>query len=57
MDAHIKLHCLKFVVWKKLLACDRSAAALYRYQFVANPGYNADRGPANIFAGRAHRQF
>ncbi len=57
MDAHIKLHCLKFVVWKTLLACDRSAAALYRYQFVANPGYNADRGPANIFAGRAHRQF
>jgi high affinity Mn2+ porin len=27
------------------------------YQFVANPGYNADRGPANIFAGRFHTQF
>jgi high affinity Mn2+ porin len=27
------------------------------YQFVNNPGYNADRGPANIFAGRFHWQF
>jgi high affinity Mn2+ porin len=27
------------------------------YQLVGNPGYNADRGPANIFAARAHWQF
>jgi len=27
------------------------------YQFVANPGYNADRGPVNVFAGRLHAQF
>ena len=27
------------------------------YQFVANPGYNADRGPVNVFAARAHWQF
>ena len=27
------------------------------YQFVDNPGYNADRGPANVFAGRFHWQF
>jgi len=27
------------------------------YQFVDNPGYNADRGPVNIFAGRFHWQF
>jgi high affinity Mn2+ porin len=27
------------------------------YQFVANPSYNADRGPANIFAGRFHATF
>jgi high affinity Mn2+ porin len=24
------------------------------YQFIANPAYNTDRGPANIFAGRFH---
>jgi high affinity Mn2+ porin len=27
------------------------------YQFVANPGYNTDRGPVNIFAARFHFQF
>jgi high affinity Mn2+ porin len=27
------------------------------YQLVGNPGYNADRGPTNIFAARAHWQF
>jgi high affinity Mn2+ porin len=27
------------------------------YQFVANPGYNRDRGPVSIFAVRAHLQF
>jgi high affinity Mn2+ porin len=27
------------------------------YQFVADPGYNADRGPVSIFAGRYHAQF
>ena len=27
------------------------------YQFVVNPGYNADRGPVNVFAGRFHTEF
>jgi len=27
------------------------------YQFIENPGYNTDRGPANVFAGRIHWQF
>jgi len=27
------------------------------YQFVADPGYNADRGPVSIFAVRAHVEF
>ncbi|WP_037524263.1 carbohydrate porin [Sphingomonas sp. Mn802worker] len=27
------------------------------YQLVANPGYNRDRGPANVFAVRAHEAF
>jgi high affinity Mn2+ porin len=29
----------------------------FDYQFVANPGYNADRGPVNVFAGRFHTEF
>jgi high affinity Mn2+ porin len=27
------------------------------YQFVANPGYNADRGPVNVFGLRGHVEF
>jgi high affinity Mn2+ porin len=27
------------------------------YQFIANPAYNADRGPVNVFAARFHWQF
>jgi high affinity Mn2+ porin len=27
------------------------------YQFVANPAYNADRGPVNFFSIRAHMEF
>jgi high affinity Mn2+ porin len=27
------------------------------YQFIANPGYNADRGPVSVFSGRLHAQF
>jgi high affinity Mn2+ porin len=27
------------------------------YQFITNPGYNPDRGPVNVFAGRFHWQF
>jgi high affinity Mn2+ porin len=27
------------------------------YQFVVNPGYNENRGPVNVFAGRIHAAF
>ena len=27
------------------------------YQLVINPGYNTDRGPVNVFAGRCHTAF
>jgi high affinity Mn2+ porin len=29
----------------------------FDYQFVDNPGYNADRGPVSVFSGRLHAQF
>ena len=38
-------------------ALNASTKLSFDYQFVANPGYNADRGPANVFAARAHWQF
>jgi high affinity Mn2+ porin len=27
------------------------------YQFIWNPGYNADRGAVNIFGARVHAEF
>jgi high affinity Mn2+ porin len=33
------------------------ATLTFDYQFIANPGYNADRGPVSIFSGRLHAQF
>ncbi|HEY2136524.1 MAG TPA: carbohydrate porin [Xanthobacteraceae bacterium] len=29
----------------------------FDYQLVANPGYNADRGPVSVFSGRVHAEF
>jgi high affinity Mn2+ porin len=39
------------------IALNASTKLTFDYQFIANPGYNADRGPANVFAGRLHWQF
>jgi len=39
------------------LAVSPSTRLTFDYQFIANPGYNTDRGPANVFAGRFHWQF
>nr|HEV8011406.1 carbohydrate porin [Bradyrhizobium sp.] len=33
------------------------ASLTFDYQFVADPAYNADRGPVHIFAGRLHAAF
>ncbi|MDR3466085.1 MAG: carbohydrate porin [Xanthobacteraceae bacterium] len=38
-------------------ALTASTKLTFDYQFIADPGYNADRGPVNIFAGRVHWQF
>jgi high affinity Mn2+ porin len=38
-------------------AISPSTKVSFDYQFIANPAYNADRGPVNVFAGRFHTQF
>jgi high affinity Mn2+ porin len=38
-------------------ALTSSTKLSFDYQFINNPGYNTDRGPANVFAARAHWQF
>jgi high affinity Mn2+ porin len=36
---------------------NKSATLTFDYQFIDNPGYNADRGPVSIFSARLHAQF
>ena len=38
-------------------AVTNSTKVTFDYQFISNPGYNTDRGPVNVFAGRFHWQF
>ena len=33
------------------------ATLTFDYQFIDNPGYNADRGPVSVFSARLHAQF
>lgn len=39
------------------LAIDKNFTFTADYQLVANPAYNADRGPVSIFSGRLHGEF
>jgi high affinity Mn2+ porin len=39
------------------LPLTRQITATADYQFIANPGYNADRGPVSVFSGRLHAEF
>ena len=38
-------------------ALSASTKVSFDYQFIANPAYNTDRGPVNVFAGRFHTAF
>jgi len=38
-------------------ALSASTKVSFDYQFIANPAYNTDRGPVNVFAGRFHAAF
>ncbi|NIJ06918.1 high affinity Mn2+ porin [Sphingomonas vulcanisoli] len=42
-----------YYAWKPL----KPIAVTLDYQLIGNPGYNRDRGPANIFALRLHGEF
>jgi hypothetical protein len=36
---------------------DKNFTVAADYQFIANPAYNADRGPLHIVSGRLHGEF
>lgn len=38
-------------------ALDKRFTLTADYQFIANPAYNADRGPVHVFSGRLHGEF
>jgi hypothetical protein len=38
-------------------AISSSTKVTFDYQFIANPAYNRDRGPVNVFAGRFYAPF
>lgn len=38
-------------------ALNKAVTLTADYQFVANPAFNADRGPVHIFSGRLHGEF
>jgi high affinity Mn2+ porin len=38
-------------------AFKKSATISLDYQFIVNPGYNADRGPVSVYAARVHLAF
>jgi high affinity Mn2+ porin len=35
----------------------KSTTLSFNYQYIVNPAYNADRGPASIYATRLHAEF
>lgn len=39
------------------LAVVKQARLTFDYQFIQNPGYNRDRGPASVLSARVHAQF
>lgn len=39
------------------LALNKQITATADYQFIANPAYNADRGPVSVFSGRLRGEF
>lgn len=39
------------------IALHKALALTFDYQLIANPAYNADRGPVSVFSARVHAEF
>jgi high affinity Mn2+ porin len=39
------------------LGITKAVALTFDYQLLANPAYNADRGPVSVYSGRLHAEF
>lgn len=56
-DGKLKYASEKIIETYYLLKVTKNAQASIDYQFVANPAYNQDRGPASIFGFRLHYEL
>ena len=39
------------------ISLHKESTLTFDYQFIADPAYNADRGPVSVFTGRFHAEF
>ena len=54
MDSEIKQMCQHKITTVML---NSWSSVTIDYQLIADPAYNADRGPVHVFSGRLHAQF
>jgi hypothetical protein len=46
-----------YVEFLPVLNCAARSVLTFDYQFIADPAYNADRGPVSFYAPRFHAEF
>jgi high affinity Mn2+ porin len=56
-DGQLNYHPERILESYYAYAIDRNFTLTADYQLIANPAYNADRGPVSIFSGRLHGEF
>lgn len=56
-DGRINYRTEKILEAYYAYSVDKSTTLTFDYQLIANPAYNADRGPVSVFSGRIHSEF
>jgi high affinity Mn2+ porin len=56
-DGRINYRTEKILEAYYAYSVNKSTTLTFDYQLIANPAYNADRGPVSIFSGRVHAEF
>jgi high affinity Mn2+ porin len=56
-DGRLNYHHEKILETYYAIGVTKNVTMTFDYQFLADPAYNADRGPVSIFAARLHAEF
>jgi high affinity Mn2+ porin len=56
-DGQLNYHHEKILETYYAIGLTKEVTLTFDYQFLADPAYNADRGPVSIFAARLHAEF